>query len=590
LAWPAPERRPWQLLVDGALTLVGLTLGLFGAGLFVGVFVPVAAVAAAAATFAPARRFAIVGGVAALALLAACTVMVFHLETAQPGARQIFGKTLGTAKEYLPWIGGAWRQGPAPLGSPIGWPAFDTIVSQVAFGMFPWTALAPIAVVRLTLVRERDRVAFGGLALLACALLAYIATSIWTRAIGDVRYPALAPIALACGLFLDDLYAAKIEGATARLPDADLGLRIGGVFVLLAAFILSLDTHNFPDTLPSVHILGAAVKFPTEIMYLEYVLLALGIAFGAATATGMFVASGGGRVWRWERREIARGGILGALAIGGACALFLSFGLVPKLSQHLSYKNLFEAYFKRRQPGEALGVMGIPGSGPEYYAKGQLTRLDTIPQLVEFLRRGQRVFAIAPADRLCSLHQSTGTTPVEYHVLDNESSRYLLFSNRLAAGDQDESPLTATFRAAPPAQMAREVSANFEDTLELLGVDMPEHVSKGSTFKMTLWIRVKKRPTQSYKVFAHFDPNGAGQRFQGDHDQPGACPTATWMPGDIIADTFDVTAGGLTDPKGSYTVWIGFFTGGMGQYKNMTVLSPNHDNNNRVSLGTLRLD
>src|SRR5206468_2583851 len=112
------------------------------------------------------------------------------------------------------------------------------------------TALAPIAVLTLAAPRARDRVAFGGIAMLGCALGAYVATSFWTRAVGDVRYPALAAIAFALGIFLDDLFAAKVEGDAARLPDADHGLRIGAIFVMLAAFILSLDTHNFPDTLP----------------------------------------------------------------------------------------------------------------------------------------------------------------------------------------------------------------------------------------------------------------------------------------------------------------------------------------------------
>src|SRR5262249_2622006 len=149
----------------------------------------------------------------------------------------------------------------------------------------------------------------------------------------------------------------------------------------------------------------------------------------------------------------------------------------------------------------------------------------------------------------------------------NENSRFNLFTSKLVAGEKDESPLTANFHAAPPAKVAREVTANFEDTIELIGADMPARVGKGSSFKVTLWLKIKKRPTANYKVFAHFD-GGGPVRFQGDHDQPGVCPTSTWMPGDIVSDTFDVSAGEMTSPRGEYTAWIGFFTGGSGQYKN----------------------
>src|SRR5262249_50761091 len=158
-------------------------------GLFIGVFVPLAAAAVAAVTFAPARRFALAAGFAALVVCVVCLGMIFHLEPAQPGMRALFGKTLATTREYLPWIGGTWRTGTIPIGGIIGWPAFDTVVNQVAFGIFPWAALAPVATLRLVLVRERDRVALGGLLALGFALATYVATSLWTREIGDVRYP-----------------------------------------------------------------------------------------------------------------------------------------------------------------------------------------------------------------------------------------------------------------------------------------------------------------------------------------------------------------------------------------------------------------
>jgi 4-amino-4-deoxy-L-arabinose transferase-like glycosyltransferase len=583
LAWPAAERKRWQLPVDLALAAVGLLLGLFSAGLFVGVFVPLAAAAGAAALFAPARRFAFACGGVAAAVAILLVGMIFHLEPAQPGARALFGKMLVAAKDYLPWLGGAWRSGDTPVSA-----TFDVIVNQVAFGFFPWSALAPVAVLRLAVVRERDRATFGGVAMLAWALAAYVATSLWVRAIGDVRYPALPALAVALGVFLDDLLAAKVEGDSLRMPDADAGLRIGAVFVVMAALILALDTRNFPDTLPSIHILGTSVKFPHELALLEGALIFFGVAFGVTAGAGMFIATGPGRLLRFERRDLARAGILGAAVVGGVYALFLSFVLVPKLSQHFSYKNLFEAYFDHRQASEPLGVMGIPGSGPEYYARGKMTKLDTVQQLVDLLKKSERVFAIAPADRLCQLHQSAAGQPVEYHLLDNKNSRFMLLSNRLAPDEKDESPLVGTFKPALPAHMTREIGANFDDTIELVGADLPESVSHGSTFKVTLWLRVKKRPTQAYKVFAHFD--GPGVRFQGDHDQPGACSTIYWQPGDIIADTFDVTAGELTHPRGVYTLFVGFFTGGAGIYHNMPVLSANKDSNNRVTVGPIRVD
>jgi hypothetical protein len=567
---------------DVVLVLVGLVMGTLSAGLWLAVFVPLAATAVAAAAFNPSRRFAIVAGVAALAVLGLLLLTIFHTEPAQAGARALFGRMFVAAKDYLPWLGGTWRKGEAPMAS-VG---FNNVVNQVAFGMYPWTALAPIAILRFVVAPRRDQAGFGGMVLIAWALIAYLATAIFWRDVGEVRYSALPAIALAIGVLIDDLLAAKLDGDEGRAPAGAAGLRIAAVFVGLAAFTLADDTHNFHDTLPSIHILGTAAVFPKELLFLEGVIVFFGCAVGGLLAAGLAVATGPAKLLGLERRTYTTGGLLGAVGLGGLYGLFLSLVLVPQLSQHFSYKNLFQSYFEHKKGDEPVGVMGIPGAGPEFYAHGKLTRLDSTPQLFSFLKRSERVFAILPRDKLCEVHQQSQSQGVTFHVLDR-NSRFNLFTNKLADGEKDVNPLLETFRQAPD-KIARPVTATFDDAIELLGADLPDRVSKGEKFKVTLWFRVKKRPTANYKVFMHFDLGGA--RFQGDHDQPGVCPTSAWKPGDVIEDTFEVTAGGMTHPKGVHEIHVGFFTGGNGAYKNLAVTAGEHDIVDRVLLGTIRVD
>src|SRR5262249_3238466 len=94
LAWPDPKKPAWRGPADLALTAAGLGMGLFSSGLFLGVFVPLAAAAVASAAFTPSRRFAVGAGVCAVALLGLMFFMLFHTEAAQPGARAIFGRML----------------------------------------------------------------------------------------------------------------------------------------------------------------------------------------------------------------------------------------------------------------------------------------------------------------------------------------------------------------------------------------------------------------------------------------------------------------------------------------------------------------
>jgi hypothetical protein len=85
----------------------------------------------------------------------------------------------------------------------------------------------------------------------------------------------------------------------------------------------------------------------------------------------------------------------------------------------------------------------------------------------------------------------------------------------------------------------------------------------------------------------HFDK---GVRFQGDHwPVNNVCGTQYWQAGDYVTDTFEVTAGDTFSPKGTYDVFMGLFTGGGGNWRNMTVTTGNADKNNRVKIGTLEL-
>lgn len=576
LAWPRGPRGPLLVAADAVCVAGGLTLGLLDAGLFLGVLVPVAAAALAALPFArrdrQARLFAAVAGGVTLLLLGIIGTQLFHWAPAQPGERALFGQTLVASKDYLPWIGGTWRAGEAPVTS-----TFDWIVNQVAYGAFPWTAVAPIAVLRLATVGERDRDAWGGVLVVAWAAVAYLLSCLWVRGFGDARFPALPALAVACGIFVDELLAERKSG-----------LPIAAIFIFMAGFILSLDIRNFPESLAAVHLLGATIKFPKEVFWLIFAVIFFGVTFAAAAAVGVHFPPGSQmvRLARVSRDRLIRYGLLGAVAASYAFSLFLSWVYLPKVSQHFSYKNLFEAYFEHRHGEEPLGVMGIPGSGPEYYARGRFERVEAVNQLLDFLKQPERAFAIVPSDRLCTLHQNN-TAKVGYHVIDTRNSRFYLLSNQLAAGETDENPIARAFHREPPAHMDRQVSANFEDTVELIGADLPEAVEKGDRFKVTLWFRVLKRFAQSQQLFMHFD--GGGVRFQGDHF-PIACNTQFWQPGDIVSDTYEVTAApDITHPRTTYQLYVGFFTGSFGSWKNMTVVSGNRDGNNRVSVGAINI-
>jgi hypothetical protein len=556
--------------IDGAIALAGLILAYLSDGLLLGAWIPLAAAAAAAlATLWQddrRPRAAIALGAAALVSLGWLLVVAIDVVTAQPGQLALLGKTLAPAKEYLPLLGGQVRSGPPPANA-----TFDYVVNQVAFGMFPWSAIAPIAVLRLAFGKRGK-----GVLLLAWSVVGYAVATVWARKVGDLRFPALAPIALAVGWLIDDVLD----------DDKGEGFPLAALFVLLAGFILALDIKNFPDEISSVHLGGRGVKTPPEASPYYLGILFLGGVVALGVATGLYAGGTGPR-----RARIGRLALWAALGAGGALTLYLAQVFTPGLSQHFSYKNMFQSYFDHRTGDEPLAVMGIPGSGPEFYARGKLARIDGIPQLLSFLNApGQdRSFAIVPIDRRCQIQEIATTQRLSYHVLDNRNARFLLLTNKLLPGETDQNPLLDVFPPKLPESFARNATANFDDTIELVGVDMPDRVAKGARFPMTFWLRVKKRPTQNYKVLVHFD--GGPVRFQADHDPVnGLCGSSQWQPGSIVKDTFEATAGDLTNPKGTYQVFTGFFTGGSGFWKNMKVLSDPHGPDDRVPIGSLVVD
>jgi 4-amino-4-deoxy-L-arabinose transferase-like glycosyltransferase len=581
LVWPRDDKAVWwRLPLDALGALVGLTLGFLQSGLLAGVLLPVSGVAIAT-VIAAAFRFetgsrprlltaAAVSGGAALVGLA---IVLFAYGT----------------KTYSTIFGGTWRPDPLPTAT------YSWVVDQVAVGMFPWSALAPLAVLRLAMVKKPDRRAWAGILVLSWAVVGYgVATFFNRKLVGDLRFPALAAIAVAVGFLLDELLIAR--ASTADDPDDDAapirsGLPLVALFVFCAAAQLGLDDLRFPDELASIHVL-TTTTYPKEVKLLPF-LVVIGLAFGGLAAIGVLVPrkENAGPVHR-----LAQDSLWGAIAVASMFGLFLSCVYTPKLSQHFSYKNLFDSYRAHKKNGEKLGVSGITGPGPDYYAHGTYDKLAGQPAIFSFLQSTDRVFAISPVSDLCALHQKAGLGTFEFHVIDNRNSRFLLYSNKLADGEKDRDPLLTSISRTPPENIATPMQAVFvpavagqKGRIELIGYDMPEHVAHGGKFTMKMYFHIAESVTSNYRSFMHFDNKSS--RFQGDHEPiDGRCGTGTWQQGDYITDTVTVTAGELTTPSGKYELWMGFYQSPTaGQYTNMKVesASTDHDAANRVHLGSI---
>ncbi|MFL5307518.1 MAG: ArnT family glycosyltransferase [Polyangia bacterium] len=621
-AWPADGRRRWLDLGAG---LAGVVIGALAGGALSGLVLPILSMALAlligrrllvedpaaiqdgtatlaapgigadvsagatlgASTFRPGRR-----GFVPLLLLVLAAVAL--------GLAAVGGLMAG---KYSWLVGGVARSGPPTH-------TFETLIRELGFGLFPWSAVAFFALARpLTRLdtpgsdagapRTNPRLLFVELYLLFFAGLGYAFSSYRDIVLGQARYAALPAIALAIGAFIDE----ALEGAR---PEP-----VAGLLMATGTMVVARDFYLSPEDLASVHLFDK-VRWPTTLHAGELILgvgflAALGVYAGlAARARAMggdgtvaaAAAPPAGKLRRNAARAftlMGRYGLQGAIACALYFAFYLAQGIVPALSTQLSFKPVLESYTKFAHPGDPIGRYRVEGHGSTFYSQQDLVDLPTQDRVVSFLRDSRRVFALVAASELAALDVAFKQASVPYYVVDASSARFLLLTNQLAAGQADQNPLLkdvwmppagAAADARPPWKWRIPISATFGDAIELVGADFPETVRRPGKIPLDLYFRVKGKPLAGYKIFVHFD-GPAAPRVIGDHDPVNhAFGTGFWLPGEYVRDHYETDVPLMTTPAGTYVVYMGFWPGGEG--KRLKVTGPN-DGEDRVKLGSLEI-
>ncbi len=515
---------------------------------------------------------------------------IYTLKPPTPGTRELFGKSIIPADCWSTALGGMWKVDDDVTRT------FDSVFEQIGYGTFPWGILALIALFALA-TAEDPRARAAGYLTLAWSAAAWIAAQVWHRKVGYAAWAGFPAMAVAIGVWLDGLFAARARAdRDPRLDPGALLPALAGVLLLAAAVTLAIDVAAFPDRLVSLLVGGDPIKFPAGTRFLGIPLKAWVFAIGLISAGAILLGT-----WMWRPahadrrgpvlRALGRHGLTAACASTLGVALFWVHGWHAPLSARLSSKQVFTEYRELRADGDTLGIMGDMGNAPRYYADGPFDKLATREALLAYLAKPTRVFALAPAAELCAIHRAAAGK--RYFVLDDRNPRTLLLSNR-EDGGADHNPLATTvLRTEPPGIGARPASPIvYDEKIELVGWTIPKHAAFGSTIEVTLYFKVREAVGGSWKIFEHFD--GMGQRFQGDHDPiSGRCATSYWQKGDYIVDTTTVETGGLGMAAGTYDIRIGFFTGSNPNWKNMTVSQApagKKDSNNRVLIDTIQLD
>jgi len=111
-----------------------------------------------------------------------------------------------------------------------------------------------------------------------------------------------------------------------------------------------------------------------------------------------------------------------------------------------------------------------------------------------------------------------------------------------------------------PPPIAHPLSARFGDSIALLGFDLePATPAPGDTLHLTLHWRSLKPMTRPYTVFIHLvGPDGQLVGQQDNMPLRDTAPTTCWVPGEVIADPYDISINPQA-PPGNYVLETGFY-------------------------------
>ncbi|MDD5309300.1 MAG: hypothetical protein PHU25_18450 [Deltaproteobacteria bacterium] len=442
-------------------------------------------------------------------------------------------------------------------------------LEQIAYGWFPWSALVPLTLAGVMLdPADGEEPGEQSLRFVAVAgvTLTYLGQSLFTVLHGPAPCFAAWPMAVGAALALRHLE---------RSPEPRRFLGI--VAVALYAMLLR-DFAQRPETLLTAY--GSeGLSIPTEFKPV------LDAAKFSAPFAIMLIAAGflgaGVRKSLWRSARATALAPAAALAFGG----YITMALVPSLSTQVSSKHAVDAYQRFRRANEPLAVYGRGAAATD------AVRLDTKDDLLKWLSRPERAFAMFPPRELATIDRAYRERHGRHvFVLDAASDRFVLAASKAMPDEKDQNPLGVFVRSAAFAPSpSHPLDINMEDKVTLLGWDFAsasgeKKLKKGEAFTLTTYWRCDAPIGAAFKFFVHMD--GAGSRINGDHDPIGGMyPTTEWRAADYLKDVYKGKVP-LYQGDGRYTVWTGLFKGG----QRLKIDSDAGGDSTRARLGTLELD
>jgi hypothetical protein len=513
-------------IIGGLLGLFGVILGCRARGVLVGGFAPLMTVATAFLVSgageasdekrAARQRLVAYFMIGAALLLAGLYFSIVHLTDTD---------LVAVTGGIDPAVGKRWT--------------FDFAFEQIVYSWYPFIVLLPIAVAPFFTPSPRSprpgtRPFLRALAIMGL-LFGYLAQMFDLEVSGLAPAAVGLPIALGIALAIDDILQEE-------QPDR--------LLLFLSAAMLTLLIRDFAQNNQTLLYGYGFDKIPIPEKQFSHVIQAslAAIPFALLIVTAFFKKS------KWRGWALSFLIPLAPMCLGGVIA----FVMVPGLSVQLSSKHAVEVYRKYRTNNEPLAVYGKA----RFFADAE--KLKNTQEVVAWLSRSDRVFAVFPPDKLPDLdHRMRQETGKHIHVLDAESDRFYVATSQPKPGEKNNSPIAPFVQSEPFTPAPRHATdINFDDVVTLTGWDLEadgkrDQLVKGKEMVFTTYWHMTGRFRGNYKIFMHID--GPGGRVHGDHDPfEGKLPTLRWQKGDYIKEVYRKQIP-LYQGSGEYTIRMGLY-------------------------------
>ncbi len=245
---------------------------------------------------------------------------------------------------------------------------------------------------------------------------------------------------------------------------------------------------------------------------------------------------------------------------------FLSYGgwfslhVIPELTREFSSRAVFAEVARVASPEDRLAVYeSSPRPAPVYAGRTALV-LGQDADLAAWMQGEDRRFFVFPSRLLGKVDFLSRTSGWQYHLLATDSLTYRLGVNRLPAGARDANPLLEFVHTEKP-RFQYPLQSKLEDSLELVGYDVPRVIARGKMITVRLVFHVIRPLPAENKVFIHLDPP-YGTRITADHEPvQGLLPTRYFAPGTYVVDEYTFRIPKVGFPVGRYGVYAGLFSG-----------------------------